>query len=122
LRKPWKPAPCHASTGIETSMPIPGNLLTTAMAVMPHSSVDRAREVALSLDILSLDVYTNGEVFSSYSSSIRRFLDREYLLSRSLLSPATCCLVNPHVEKTVERAFETIKQLSETLREKYRLR
>jgi len=32
-------------------MPIPGNLLTTAMAVMPHKDVDRALEVALTLDI-----------------------------------------------------------------------
>ena len=32
-------------------MPIPGNLLTTAMAVMPHTDVDRALEVALSMDI-----------------------------------------------------------------------
>src|SRR5512139_1361066 len=32
-------------------MPLPGNLLTTAMAVMPHTDVDRALEVALSLDI-----------------------------------------------------------------------
>ena len=32
-------------------MPIPGNLLTTAMAVMPHTDVDRALELALSLDI-----------------------------------------------------------------------
>ncbi|MCP4718870.1 MAG: hypothetical protein GY860_05375, partial [Desulfobacteraceae bacterium] len=32
-------------------MPIPGNLLTTAMAVMPHTDIDRALEVALSLDI-----------------------------------------------------------------------
>ncbi|MBA3036204.1 MAG: hypothetical protein FP814_06885, partial [Desulfobacterium sp.] len=32
-------------------MPIPGNLLTTAMAVMPHTNVDRALEIALSLDI-----------------------------------------------------------------------
>ena len=32
-------------------MPIPGNLLTTAMAVMPHKNVDRALELALSLDI-----------------------------------------------------------------------
>ena len=29
----------------------PGNLLTTAMAVMPHHDVDRALEVALSLDV-----------------------------------------------------------------------
>ena len=115
------------------------------------------------LDILSLDVYTNGEIFASYAASIRRFLDRggilvwgivptnvepfekedlgslekrleeiwtaldgkgidrEFLLSRSLLSPATCCLVNPDGEKTVEKAFKTIKGLSERLREKHGL-
>jgi len=32
-------------------MPIPGNLLTTAMAVMPHTDVDRALKTALSLDV-----------------------------------------------------------------------
>jgi hypothetical protein len=32
-------------------MAIPGNLLTTAMAVMPHTDVDRALKMALSLDI-----------------------------------------------------------------------
>src|SRR4030042_6111612 len=32
-------------------MSIPGRLLTTAMAVMPHKDVDRALQVALSLDI-----------------------------------------------------------------------
>jgi hypothetical protein len=32
-------------------MAVPGNLLTTAMAVMPHTNVDRALEMALSLDI-----------------------------------------------------------------------
>ncbi len=32
-------------------MPIPGNLFTTAMAVMPHKDVDRALQVALSLDV-----------------------------------------------------------------------
>jgi hypothetical protein len=32
-------------------MPIPGNLLTTAMAVMPHTDVDRALEVALYMDV-----------------------------------------------------------------------
>ena len=116
------------------------------------------------LDILSMDIYSNGEVFASYAASIRRFLDRggvivwgivptnfepfekesmislekrledvwarlygkgidrEFLLSRSLLSPATCCLVNPDGEKTVEKAFKVIRQLSESLREKYHLR
>jgi hypothetical protein len=116
--------------------------------------------LGLDLDILSLDVYSNGEVFASYARSIRRFLDRggvlvwgivptnfepfsredldslearleqawsvlagkgidrEFLLSRSLLSPATCCLVNPDREKTVEEAFRRIKAFSERLREK----
>ena len=115
------------------------------------------------LDILSLDVYSNGEVFSAYGPSIKKFLDRggilvwgivptnfepferentsslekrletlwrslakkgidrEFLFSRSLLSPATCCLVNPDGEKTVEAAFQTVIDLSARLREKYGL-
>ena len=32
-------------------MAIPGNLLTTAMAVMPHIDVDQALKATLSLDI-----------------------------------------------------------------------
>ncbi|MEJ2658332.1 MAG: hypothetical protein P8012_14245 [Desulfobacterales bacterium] len=117
----------------------------------------------LDLDILSLDIYQNGEVFSSYSGSIKRFLDRggviswgivptnfepfeaedigsletrlavlwnildnkgidsAFLLSRSLLSPATCCLVNPDGEKTVEKAFRSVQELSYRLRERYGL-
>ena len=119
--------------------------------------------LGLDLDILSLDVYTNGEVFSSYAPSIRKFLDRggvlswgivptnfepfgkenlesliqrlsrmwdhlqgkgidlQFLLSRSILSPATCCLINPDAEKTVEKAFARVRELSARLREKYRL-
>ena len=48
-------------------------------------------------------------------------IDRDFLLSRSLLSPATCCLVNPDIEKTVEKGFGTVKRLSAHLREKYHL-
>lgn len=119
--------------------------------------------LGLDLDVLSLDVYSNSEVFVSYAESIKRFLerdgslvwgivptnfepfeeetvdslekkleeiwktlsergvDREFLLSRSLLSPATCCLVNPDGEKTVEDAFKRIRHLSARLRQKYRL-
>jgi hypothetical protein len=110
-----------------------------------------------------LDAYSNGEVFTSYASSVRRFLDRggvivwgivptnfepfqeesvdslekrlteiwetldskgidpAFLLSRSMLSPATCCLINPDGEKTVEAAFDVLKRLSERLREKHGL-
>jgi len=119
--------------------------------------------LGLDLDILSLDVYSNGEVFVAYAQSIRRFLDRggvivwgivptnfepfekenldslekrltqlwtflanegidrQFLLSRSMLSPATCCLVNPDGGKTVEKAFKMIQELSLRLREKERL-
>ena len=48
-------------------------------------------------------------------------LDRDLLLSRSLLSPATCCLINPDKQKTVNMAFTSLIQLSESLREKYKL-
>ncbi|MCK5681714.1 hypothetical protein KAI46_12975 [bacterium] len=48
-------------------------------------------------------------------------LDRELLLSRSLLSPATCCLINPDKHKTVNQAFTNLINLSESLREKYKL-
>jgi hypothetical protein len=51
----------------------------------------------------------------------KKGIDLEFLVSRSLLSPATCCLVNPDKEKTVEEAFKRVKQLSEDLRTKYRL-
>ena len=32
-------------------MPIPGNLLTTAMGVMPHSDAKRALDIVMTLDI-----------------------------------------------------------------------
>ena len=48
----------------------------------------------------------------------KKGIDRDFLLSRSMLSPATCCLVNPDGEKTVEKAFEVTRNLSLQLREK----
>ena len=119
--------------------------------------------LSLDIEVLSLDVYTNAEVFASYAAAVGRFLDRggvivwgivptnfepfqeesvdsvqrrleevwqvlarrgvdlELLLSRSLLSPATCCLVNPDREKTVESAFAMILNLSQRLRENYQI-
>jgi len=119
--------------------------------------------LARDLDILSLDVYTNGEIFASYHKAIRRFLDRggvlvwgivptsfepfekesletlenqvtrlwdslagrgidrQLLLSRSMLSPATCCLVNLDGGATVEKAFETVRALSLRLRNRFGL-
>lgn len=48
-------------------------------------------------------------------------IDGDWLFARRLLSPATCCLVNPDGEKTVEAAFKMVKELSAGLREKYHL-
>jgi hypothetical protein len=119
--------------------------------------------LGLDLDVLSLDVYTNAEIFASYAPSIKRFLnkggvivwgivptgfeafaqedvpsmvarlervwtllakkgiDKQALFAQSLLSPATCCLINPDKEKTVERAFQAVRDLSHLLRRRYRL-
>jgi hypothetical protein len=119
--------------------------------------------LGLDLDILSLDVYTNAEIFSSYARSIKQFLDKGgiiswgivptgfetfaaenipslinrletvwkilrkkgidtiQLLEQSLLSPATCCLINPDKEKTVEMAFKSANQISRQLRQEYKL-
>lgn len=115
----------------------------------------------LDLDVLSLDVYTNAEIFSAYAPAVRKFIDRgglivwgivptgmeafsqaeipsliqrlekvwqilsskgidrAQLIDRAMLSPATCCLVNPDKERTVERAFGAVTQMSKVLRDKY---
>ena len=115
----------------------------------------------LDLDVLSLDVYTNAEIFAAYTTSIKKFLDRNgvivwgivptgfeafaqeeiptliqrlenvweilwskgidrnQLIAQSMLSPATCCLVNPDKERTVERAFAAVNQMAEQLRYRY---
>ena len=115
----------------------------------------------LDLDVLSLDVYTNAEIFAAYATAIKRFLDRggvivwgivptgfevfaqeeipslvnrlenvwkilwskgvdrDRLIARSMLSPASCCLVNPDKELTVERAFTAVNRMSDVLKSKY---
>ena len=117
----------------------------------------------LDLELLSMDIYTNAEIFSSYAASIRRFLDkgglivwgivptgmetfsqedlpaligrlesvwqalsrkgvdRDRLIAQGMLSPATCCLVNPDREKTVERAFASVNRMSRQMRDAHRL-
>ena len=119
--------------------------------------------LGLDMDILSLDIHTNAEIFSAYAPSIKRFLDNDGvivwgivptgieafgkedinsltaqlenvwhilakkgidipdMLQKSMLSPATCCLVNPDKEKTVENAFFVVQKLSGILREKYNI-
>jgi hypothetical protein len=54
------------------------------------------------------DLYKNG-------------VGQERLLRQSLLAPATCNLMSPDREKTVEEAFEMLQELSRKIREKYKL-
>lgn len=119
--------------------------------------------LGLDMDLLSLDVYSNAEIFASCTGSIQKFLDKggilvwgivptgietyeqenldllafklkgiwralekkgiplDQILHNSLLSPATCCLVNQDKEKTVEKAFRLTRELSQSLRETYQL-
>jgi len=48
-------------------------------------------------------------------------IDRDQLIARSMLSPATCCLINPDRERTVELAFASVKRIAEMMREKYNI-
>ena len=116
----------------------------------------------LDLDVLSLDIYANAEVFAAYAPAIQRFIDRggilvwgivptgaetfgltpmpslterletvwkvmwsrgvdrTQMIRASMLSPATCCLVNPDRHATVDQAFATVNRMAVALRQKYR--
>ena len=52
---------------------------------------------------------------------VQEGVDRDLLLSQSLLTPARCCLVNPDRYKTVTLAYAWLREMSHRLREKYRL-
>ncbi len=51
----------------------------------------------------------------------RKGVDPGKLRRQSLLAPATCNLLNPDKEKTVEKAFEVLRELSKKIRKKYGL-
>ena len=46
-------------------------------------------------------------------------VDLQQILSQSILTPATCALLNPDEFKTVEDAYGWLKKLSTQLRSKY---
>ena len=51
----------------------------------------------------------------------KKGVDLEQIIAQSILSPATCCLVNPDKGQTVENAFSMTNHLSHMLREKYNI-
>ena len=62
-----------------------------------------------------------GRLETFWEDLTRKGMDPKRLLRQSLLAPATCNLLNPDKEKTVEKAFEVLKKLSEKIRKKYAL-
>ncbi len=58
---------------------------------------------------------------SFWEDLARKGIEREKILRQSLLAPAACNLLNADREKTVERAFAVLKEVSVRIREKYRL-
>jgi hypothetical protein len=159
----WSAMSGYSDQAARTDMDLFFSMIDNPRGVHLCGNPDWDFLLGMDLDILSLDIYTNGERFASYSKSIKKFLDqggtiawgivptnfepfekenidsltlqlediwstlfengvdKEFLLSRSLLSPATCCLINPDGEKTVEKAFSVVKKLSDRLRAKHNL-
>lgn len=54
-----------------------------------------------------------------WSLLYKKGVDRYELIEKSQISPATCCLINPDGEKTVEKALNVVRELSRRLRERY---
>jgi len=62
-----------------------------------------------------------GKLEAFWEDLSRKGVDQKKLLRQSLLAPATCNLLNPDKEKTVEKAFEVLKELSKKIRMRYDL-
>ena len=87
------------------------------------SQIDRPRGIHLcgnpdwefllnrDLDILSLDIYSNGEVFQCYGKAVRRFLDRGGVLAWGLIP--TC--VESFEQETPEKLIAYLESLWPTL-------
>ena len=80
------------------------------MGIVPTNFEPFEAENIKTLEARLLDVW---------NSLANKGIDREFLISKSLISPATCCLVNPDGEKTVEKAFGVVKELSRRLKDRY---
>jgi hypothetical protein len=62
-----------------------------------------------------------GVLDNFWASLSEKGVDEQKLLRQSLLAPATCNLMNPDKEKTVEQAFRVLKELSAKIRAKCHL-
>lgn len=81
------------------TLKLPGNLLTTAMAVMPHTNVTRALELALSQDVPFWPQMPNYSYQHAFTG---------HLLSHQ------------SKERTVQRSFAAVNRIADRLRDKHR--
>ncbi|MDS1030835.1 hypothetical protein RDV78_10315 [Bacillota bacterium LX-D] len=117
----------------------------------------------IEMNVLSVNIFNWGHIFTRYYSEVKDFLDRggiiswgivptlteefseetvnsiiekleshwnhleqrgidkQFILSRSWLAPAKCCLVNLDGGATVEESFKLLKEVSSILRARYNL-
>ena len=128
---------------MEKRLGFAGELATTAMGIMPHEDVDRALDLALSVDIpfwpqlprvsYYEDMYVQamehfpGEDVLSLANRLESIwslleakgVDRTLIARNSMLAPATCNLLNIDKTATVDNAFMLLKELSIYLKERY---
>jgi hypothetical protein len=103
-------------------------LIFSAYAASIRKFLDRGGTIVWGIVPTGVEAFEK-ENFQSLISQIEsvwrvlrdKGIDFDLLLSRSLLSPATCCLVNPDREKTVEKAFDRIREISRRMRGHYAL-
>jgi hypothetical protein len=62
-----------------------------------------------------------GKLETFWEDLSQKGMDPKRLLRQSLLAPATCNLLNLDKEKTVEKAFEVLRDLSRKIRKRYGL-
>ena len=54
----------------------------------------------------------NAFMFDFWKILWSKGVDRERMIAQSMLSPVTCCLINPDREPTVERAFGAVNRMA----------
>jgi hypothetical protein len=89
---------------------IPGDLLTTAMVVMPHTDTKRALEMALSLNVPFWPQLPNYSYYEDmYVQAAEHFPGIILDMGKRTLRLSK--------ERTLERAFASVNQMAEQLRE-----
>lgn len=86
----------------------------TTMTTLMH------RYPQIAINLLGIVLSRIDDVRQRYLEICTEQVDRERLIAQSMLSPATCCLINPDKERTVERTFAAVNRMADVLKTKYR--